>query len=106
MKAGPYTLPLILNFDPPPPKKQVGVTWILRRDSSPPSPDPATLDPGIFSGCAQLSMIAEIALPRRAASVGGGVRIHPDNARMSGRHGVQYVAQCVACAALTLVVWQ
>ena len=25
---------------------------------------------------------------------------------MSGRHGVQYVAQCVACAALTLVVWQ
>ena len=38
--------------------------------------------------------------------VGGGVRIHPENARMSGRHGVQYVAQCVACAALTLVVWQ
>ena len=37
--------------------------------------------------------------------VGGGVRIHPTNARMSGRHGVQYVAQCVACAALTLVVW-
>ena len=36
----------------------------------------------------------------------GGVRIHPENARMSGRHGVQYVAQCVACAALTLVVWQ
>ena len=26
--------------------------------------------------------------------------------RMRGRHGVQYVAQCVACAALTLVVWQ
>ena len=25
---------------------------------------------------------------------------------MSGRHGLQYVAQCVACAALTLVVWQ
>ena len=25
---------------------------------------------------------------------------------MSGRHVVQYVAQCVACAALTLVVWQ
>ena len=25
---------------------------------------------------------------------------------MSGRHGVQYVAQCVACAALTLVVRQ
>ena len=39
-------------------------------------------------------------------TVGGGVRIHPENARMSGRHGVQYVAQCVACAALTLVVWQ
>jgi len=38
--------------------------------------------------------------------VGGGVRIHPENARMSGRHGVQYVAQCVACAALTLVVCQ
>jgi len=34
------------------------------------------------------------------------VRIHPENARMSGRHGVQYVAQCAACAALTLVVWQ
>ena len=38
--------------------------------------------------------------------VGGGVRIHLENARMSGRHGVQYVAQCVACAALTPVVWQ
>ena len=38
--------------------------------------------------------------------LGGGVRIHPENARMSGRHGVQYVAQCVACAALTPVVWQ
>ena len=38
--------------------------------------------------------------------VGGGVRIHPENARMSGRHGVQYAAQCVACAALTPVVWQ
>ena len=38
--------------------------------------------------------------------VGGGVRIHPENARMSGRHGVQYVAQFVACAALTPVVWQ
>ena len=38
--------------------------------------------------------------------VGGGVRIHPGNARKSGRHGVQCVAQCVACAALTLVVWQ
>ena len=24
---------------------------------------------------------------------------------MSGRHGVQYVAQCAACAALTLIVW-
>ena len=41
-----------------------------------------------------------------ALAVGGGVRIHPENARMSGRHGVQYVAQCVACAALTPVVWQ
>ena len=38
--------------------------------------------------------------------VGGGVRIHPENARISGRRGVQYVAQCVACAALSLVVWQ
>ena len=38
--------------------------------------------------------------------VGGEVRIHPENARMSGRHGVQYVAQCVACAALTLFFWQ
>ena len=37
-------------------------------------------------------------------SVGGGVRIHPKNARMSGCHGVQYVAQCVACAVLALVV--
>ena len=27
--------------------------------------------------------------------VWGEVRIHPENARMSGRHGVQYVAQCV-----------
>jgi hypothetical protein len=25
---------------------------------------------------------------------------------MSGRHGVQYVAKCVGCAALTPVVWQ
>ena len=38
--------------------------------------------------------------------VGDEVRIHPENARMSGRHGVQYMAQCVACAALTPVVWQ
>jgi len=38
--------------------------------------------------------------------VGGGVQIHPENARMSGLHGVHYVAQCVACAALTPVVWQ
>jgi len=44
--------------------------------------------------------------PDTACFVGGGVRIHPENARMSGRHGVQYVAECVACAALTLVVWQ
>ena len=44
--------------------------------------------------------------PMVGISVGGGVRINPDNARMSGRHGVQYVAQCVACAALTPVVWQ
>ena len=38
--------------------------------------------------------------------VGGGVRIHPENVRMRGRQRVQYVAQCVACAALTLAVWQ
>jgi hypothetical protein len=36
----------------------------------------------------------------------GGVRIHPGNACMSGRHGEQYVAQCVVCAALPLTVWQ
>ena len=35
--------------------------------------------------------------------VGGGVRIHPENAHTSGRHRAQYVAQCVACVALTLV---
>ena len=33
-------------------------------------------------------------------------RIHLENARASGRHGVQSVAQYVACAALTLVVRQ
>ena len=33
-----------------------------------------------------------------AERVGGGVRIHPENVR----HGVQYMAQCVACSALTL----
>ena len=38
--------------------------------------------------------------------VGGGVRIPLKNTRMSGRHRVQYVAQCVAGAALTLVVLQ
>ena len=37
---------------------------------------------------------------------GGAVLIHPEDAGMSGRHGAQDVAQCVACAALTLVVWQ
>jgi len=30
--------------------------------------------------------------------VGGGVRIHPENARMIGRHEVHYVVQCAACA--------
>ena len=44
---------------------------------------------------------AQPALPRIQFSLQ-----HPEHARMSGRHGVQYVAQCVACAALTLVVWQ
>ena len=39
-------------------------------------------------------------------AVGGGVRIHPGNARMSALHGEQLVAQCVACAALTLLVWK
>ena len=36
----------------------------------------------------------------------GEVPIHPKNAHMSSRHGIQYVARCVACAALTPVVWQ
>ena len=56
---------------------------------------------------------AEVANPNAAEArqclcrvVGGGVRIHPGNAHMSGRHGVQHVAQYIACAALTLVVWQ
>ena len=44
--------------------------------------------------------------PLRSPPVEGGARIHPENARMSCRHGKQYVAQCVACAALTMVVWQ
>ena len=44
--------------------------------------------------------------PPAAGFVGGGVRIHPEIAHMSGRHGVQYCAQCVACAVLTLCVWQ
>ena len=39
-------------------------------------------------------------------AVGGGVRIHSGSADMSGRPGVPYVAKCVACAALTLVVRQ
>ena len=38
--------------------------------------------------------------------VGGGVRIHPENAHVSGRHGAQHAAQCVACAALTPSVRQ
>ena len=38
--------------------------------------------------------------------VEGGVRIHLEKPRMSGRHGAQYVAQCVACAALTLAIRQ
>ena len=38
--------------------------------------------------------------------LGGGVRIHPENARMRGRHGVQYEEQGVVCATLTLVVGQ
>ena len=29
-------------------------------------------------------------LTKRREPVGGGVRINPENARMSGRHGVQY----------------
>ena len=39
-------------------------------------------------------------------ALGGGARIHPKNARMSSRYEEQYVAQCVECAALTLVVRQ
>ena len=38
--------------------------------------------------------------------LGGEFRIHPENARRSGRNGAQYVAQCVARATLTQVVWQ
>jgi hypothetical protein len=51
--------------------------------------------------------MARLMVSRRVrTTVGCGVRIHLENAHMSGRHGVQYVAQCVACAALTLAVWQ
>ena len=39
-----------------------------------------------------------------AELVGGGDSILLENVGMSGRHGVQYVAQCVACAAMTLDV--
>ena len=44
-----------------------------------------------------------VSVPSTAAKI---TRICPPNARMSGRHGEQYVAQPVACAALTLVVRQ
>ena len=54
---------------------------------------------GVVSITSRVSLVYE-------KRVGGGVRIHPENARMSGRHGVQYVAQCVACAALMPAVWQ
>ena len=43
------------------------------------------------------------AIPRRTCHP---TPIHPENARISGRHEEQYVAQCVACTALTLAVRQ
>ena len=64
--------------------------------------------------CAQKSSALPMYLPYGPASgqkgpasgriggLGGGARIHPENARMSGRHG----APCAAYAALTLVVRQ
>ena len=60
----------------------------------------------IFQSSLSLSIVRGTTRGYTSWHVGGGVRIHPENARMSGRHGVQYVAQCVACAALTPVVWQ
>ena len=56
--------------------------------------------------CAEIEVHTCAMIEGIHTGVGGGVRIHPENARMSGRHGVQYVAQCVTCAALTPVVWQ
>ena len=56
-----------------------------------------------------VGLIQSTKAPPRLPMLGeiiSGVRIHPENTRTSGRHGVQYVAQCVACAALTLDVWQ
>jgi len=86
------------HYDAPLPNPQIGRSYIaegitLFADAFPPSPV------RIFAGFG-------FALLEILSVVGGGVRIHRENARMSGRHGVQYVAQCVACAALTLVVWQ
>ena len=66
----------------------------------------------VYLGLPQGSIAdGSLAVPNRVVGrryisqlVGGGVRIHPENARMSGRHEVQYVAQCVTCVALTQVV--
>ena len=54
------------------------------------------------------SMKRSLGMAARAVCrwLGSGVRIHPKFARMSGRHGVQYMAHCVACATLMLLVWQ
>ena len=51
-------------------------------------------------------LMGEVPLYCDNERVEAGVRIHSKNTRMSGRHGVLYVAQCVACAALTLAAWQ
>ena len=56
-------------------------------------------DPGAMRGFRETHVFC-------SCPVGGGVRVHPENARMSGRHRVQDVEQCVACAALALVVRQ
>ena len=62
------------------------------------------MSPGALKHATVRPRAAPSSMP--TAPVGGGVQFHPENAHMCGRHGVQYVAQCVACAALTLVVRQ
>ena len=51
---------------------------------------------------AERSRLRLVLRDSRSCDVGGRVRIHPERGHMNGRHGVHYVAQCVACAALTL----